>query len=466
MSLRLPLYLRALLLLALNLLVLAVLLIGWAGWGSLLSPAARERLGIIGELISNDLSQAPQAQWPQILAAYSERYGVGFSTDGPKSGPGGPGGPPPGEGRGPPPRMMDGPPHGMGRGGPPPRFGGPGDRLELRQAGIGGPYGIVIPTMVTTEAGRRPLDIRVDVPSVYALAVFLGVGEWLRLALIAVGLSALVWAPFFFGIARAVVRMKLATRRIAAGRFESRLPDERRGDELGQLAGSINDMAGRLQHYVSSQKQFLADVAHETISPLARMQIGLGLLESRVGDDARETLQDVQDDARQMSELLNELLLFSRAGMEADRAAPERIELRPLLAEAIDREALSQVEVAVAAGLAVRGQRALLLRALSNLLRNAARHGGGSAIAVAAERAGGELSLWVRDSGPGVPEAALPRLGQPFFRPDAARSRERGGHGLGLAIVRRCVEACEGSLHFRNRIGGGFEAELRLPAAD
>ena len=64
-----------------------------------------------------------------------------------------------------------------------------------------------------------------------------------------------------------------------------------------------------------------------------------------------------------------------------------------------------------------------------------------------------------------MPAAALARLGEPFFRPEVSRDRDSGGTGLGLAIVRRCVEACGGSVAFRNRDGGGFEAEIRLPAA-
>jgi two-component system sensor histidine kinase CpxA len=75
---------------------------------------------------------------------------------------------------------------------------------------------------------------------------------------------------------------------------------------------------------------------------------------------------------------------------------------------------------------------------------------------------GGQVVIRVQDEGPGVPVEALPRLTEPFFRPDAARTREQGGTGLGLAIVRSCVEACRGTLVLRNRVPRGFEAEIRL----
>ncbi len=79
-------------------------------------------------------------------------------------------------------------------------------------------------------------------------------------------------------------------------------------------------------------------------------------------------------------------------------------------------------------------------------------------------RENGRVKVLIRDRGPGVPEATLNRLGEPFFRPEVARSRSTGGFGLGLAIVRRCVAACDGEVKFRNREGGGFEVELDLPA--
>ena len=83
-------------------------------------------------------------------------------------------------------------------------------------------------------------------------------------------------------------------------------------------------------------------------------------------------------------------------------------------------------------------------------------------IELVAVRDGAEVKLSVRDRGPGVPEAALARLGEPFFRPELSRDRASGGFGLGLAIVRRCVAACHGEVRFRNRAGGGFEAEIAL----
>jgi two-component system sensor histidine kinase CpxA len=167
-----------------------------------------------------------------------------------------------------------------------------------------------------------------------------------------------------------------------------------------------------------------------------------------------------------MSRLLDELLLFSRADMQAERVERGALELEPLLREALRREdPQGRVRLDATPGLRVLAQHALLERAVSNLVRNALRYGGSGAVELRAAAAEGAVRIVVGDRGPGVPAAALPRLGEPFFRPAAARDRDSGGTGLGLAIVRRCVASCGGSVDFRNREGGGFEAEIRLDAA-
>jgi two-component system sensor histidine kinase CpxA len=105
-------------------------------------------------------------------------------------------------------------------------------------------------------------------------------------------------------------------------------------------------------------------------------------------------------------------------------------------------------------------------RALGNLLRNAIRCvGAAGTISVTARRDGTTIILVIEDEGPGVPAEALARLGEPFYRPDVARTREAGGVGLGLPIVRSAVAACVGEASFSNRTPQRFRAEIRLIAA-
>lgn len=492
---------RAAWLLALNLAMLALLLIGSSGWNSLLSDATRLALSDLGAAVVRDLAGAERSAWPALLAGHSARHGVTITADGPKPPPGmpqrwptrgdpwppphahtpfmpsdAPPGPPPdrpNDGR---PRQHrpppDGPPPdraGMADTSTPPgsfgpKPGSPDDRLTIAASGWRGPYRIVIPETIATDAGVQPIDIVVRADSLPALIAFLGIGRWLRLAALAIGGSALIWVPFFIGITRSIQRLERATGLIAAGQFSVRV-NEARSDEIGDLAAAVDDMAARLESHVGGQKQFLADVAHETISPLARIQLGLGMLEARVDGDARALLHDVQDDATQMAELLNELLLFSRAGVEAEQRPRVPTLLRQALMEAADREDVMPTHVEIDPALRVASHPPLLGRALGNLLRNARKHGGSGPIEVHAHADGAHVVLRLSDRGPGVPEAMVHRLGEPFFRGDASRDRSSGGHGLGIAIVSRCISACGGEVKFRNRDGGGFEVELRLQPA-
>jgi two-component system sensor histidine kinase CpxA len=117
--------------------------------------------------------------------------------------------------------------------------------------------------------------------------------------------------------------------------------------------------------------------------------------------------------------------------------------------------------------LTVASDRDLFIRAIANLLRNAIRHGEPSApISIRAEAEGKEVAITVADSGPGVPEADLARIFDAFYRVDTSRTRATGGTGLGLTIVKTCVEICCGSVSARNREPRGLEVVVRLPAAE
>lgn len=287
-------------------------------------------------------------------------------------------------------------------------------------------------------------------------------------ALLCLLATGLVWTPFAWRLTRAVTALTRATQTIAEGRFDVRVPLVRR-DELGQLAESVNDMAARLERQVETQKQFVADVAHEVTAPLARLRVGLELLSPAADARSRQVQADLHDDAEQMSALLDELLLFSRTGQTAGREPAQSLPLIDLVQAAVEQEAptvlaFAAVKLSVPPDLKVAVPPALVQRAVANLIRNALRYGQVD-VEVLAEATGSSAQITVRDRGPGVPPEALARLGEPFYRPDFARAREHGGTGLGLAIVRRCITAADGTVVFRNRDGGGFEAVVTLPLA-
>lgn len=281
-------------------------------------------------------------------------------------------------------------------------------------------------------------------------------------------LSLLFWLPLVVGMTRALRTLMQATERIALGRFDTRVPTARR-DEIGRLGESINDMAARLERLVGGQKKFLADVAHELGSPVGRMQVGTSILEDRVPPDLRPAVADVREEVEQMGALIAELLAFTRAGHRPADAPLAAANVADAVQRAVAREGAGRlIAVTVEPDLWARADAALLTRVVSNLVRNAVRYAGEQAhIAIEARSRPGSGRVWlaVADDGPGVPEDTVARLGEPFFRPDAARTREAGGTGLGLSIVKEAVDAMAGTVRFANRVPCGFVAEIELSAA-
>jgi two-component system sensor histidine kinase CpxA len=289
---------------------------------------------------------------------------------------------------------------------------------------------------------------------------------WLALALGAV--AVLCWWPFIHGVTRSIRQMDRATEEIAQGRFENHVTQLRR-DELGHLGQQINRMAGRLEGFVKHQKRFLGDIAHELCAPIARIQFALGILEQRVHEPQQAHVAVLRGEIQEMSDLVNELLMFSKAGMLPGEAPLKRVELGSVVQRAVSHQVpgTGTIQVAIAPSLAVIAYEPYLLRAISNLFRNALRYAGQDGpIIVTARHDGAKVLLTVADCGPGLPEQSLDEVFAPFYRPEAARSRDTGGAGLGLAIVKSCIEACRGTVACRNREPSGLEVTISLAAGD
>lgn len=326
--------------------------------------------------------------------------------------------------------------------------------------------GARIPVHLPGSFGPSRGTLLISVPSALDLLLLLEFGPWFAAVGVAFLLSVLCWLPFVTSLRRDLLALTRATEHLAEGRFDTRVPATRR-DELGTLGTAVNRMAERLDLHAQGQKRFLGDVAHELGSPLARLQVAVELLERRAAPELHPAITDVREEVQQIGTLVNELLAFTKAGLRPRAAELQTVELNPLLTEIIEREgATGRVELGLVGRQFVRADALLLNRAVGNLVRNALRYGGTSgAITVKVASNSDAVLLTVTDEGPGVPKEALPRLGEPFFRPETARSRETGGVGLGLAIVRSAVTACGGSVRFFNRTPRGFGAEITLAAA-
>ena len=289
---------------------------------------------------------------------------------------------------------------------------------------------------------------------------------WLWLAFGVVVFTLFFWLPLIRGITRSVARMVQATRQIADGRLDVRV-QVHRSDELGALGESINEMAARLDGLVVGQKRFLADIAHELCAPVARLQMALGILEQRMPPGEEQAVQAAAARAEQIAALVGELLSFSKAAFGAAAVPLQPVDLAEVVNEAVRREKTDGAEIRVDLLLDVRvsANPDLLVRAIANVLRNAIQHTTAGPITIHAAREGEAIVVTVSDSGPGVPEAELPKIFDAFYRVDASRSRDTGGAGLGLAIVKTCVESCGGTVAAHNREPHGLEVQLRLHAS-
>jgi two-component system sensor histidine kinase CpxA len=277
-------------------------------------------------------------------------------------------------------------------------------------------------------------------------------------------ISVLLWIPLVRNITRPLARMTHAAEEIARGNFDVRI-NEPRADEIGRLASAINQMTSRLFGFVKGQKRFLGDVAHELGSPVARIQVGLGILERRVDANNRKQVVDVVEDVTHMSNLINELLSFSRAEMDTAKVMLKTIELHPVLQRAVQRESMPTTEIITKIDPKIRviADSELLARALANIIRNAVKYAGNAGpIHVSAKRLGEKIEIQVKDSGPGVPDDLVKHLFEPFFRPEPSRDRFSGGVGLGLAIVKTCIETCKGTVSARNLKPKGFAVTITL----
>lgn len=288
---------------------------------------------------------------------------------------------------------------------------------------------------------------------------------WIVVAAGIILISIVIWIPFVRHITGPLAHMTEVAEEIACGRFDVRIKEQRR-DEIGRLGITINNMTSRLHGFINGQKRFLGDVAHELASPIARIQLGLGILEQQVDKKSRGRVQDVIEDVTHMAELINELLSFSRAELGKKKISLELTELLPVIQRAVQREQTTAGEIIyrIEPDIKAIADPELLTRALANLIRNSMRYAGDSGpIYVSARKQRNKVLIEVRDSGSGVPEDLLNQLFEPFFRPEPARDRSSGGVGLGLAIVKSCVEACQGTVTAKNCQPAGFAVTIALP---
>ena len=329
----------------------------------------------------------------------------------------------------------------------------------------------------TTGASGRQFTLVIELPP--GPRLFFGPhgvpGLGLLIAIVSSGVVSYVLARY---LTAPVVRLRTATQQLAAGDLTARAeaPPKRRRDEIAELVRDFNGMAARLEDLVNAQNRLLNDVSHELRSPLARLNVALGLARQRTGPEAQGALERIEREAERLNELIGRLLAIARLESGEEAVQKSAVNLEEMLHEICkdaDFEAQSRncrVKCVIADACIVMGHAGLLHSAIENVVRNATRYTReGTEVEIRLEKAqdanGAEAVVRVTDSGPGVPEEDLHKLFRPFYRLDDARNRQTGGVGLGLAITERTVRLHGGRVKAANRPEGGLIVEIRLPLA-
>lgn len=283
---------------------------------------------------------------------------------------------------------------------------------------------------------------------------------------VVIGVSAVLCLLAAVGVVLPIRRLAKVMRRFGGGELAAR-SHWRRRDELGALGRTFDEMADRTERLLLSERRLLEDVSHELRSPLARLTMAIKL--ARTSPEPAAALDRVDRHLDRLTSLTAEIVEMVRIEGDPQAQRWEAVDLAGLVAELVsDCRAEAEpraCEVQVGGHIAgsVVCDRELIRRALENMLRNAIRFSPeGRGIEVQLLEAAPGVAIAVRDYGPGVPEAALERLFEPFFRVDEARDSDRGGVGLGLSIARRAVALHAGTITARNASPGLIVA-IELP---
>ncbi len=231
--------------------------------------------------------------------------------------------------------------------------------------------------------------------------------------------------------------------------------------ELAQAAAAFNRMAARIRRYVDDRTLLLASIGHDLRTPITRLKLRAELIDD--AEHAPKMLADLDE----LESMVAATLAFGRDVAASEPAIP--LDLAALLRTVLDEAADARPALATAIHydgpdrLAMQGRPVALKRALANLVGNALGYGGAARAKLTPPTAG-LVRVEIDDDGPGLPPAEIERVFEPFYRVEPSRSRETGGTGLGLPIVRNILRAHGGDVVLVNRPGGGLRAVVTLPA--
>jgi len=276
---------------------------------------------------------------------------------------------------------------------------------------------------------------------------------------------ALILAPWVYFLQRKLKILELSAIQIANGDFSTRVPEQYKY-RVGGLNAAFNKMAQRIEQLIASHKRLTNAVAHELRTPIFRLRCQAELLEYGTSEqEHQQYIEGMEEDLTELDQLVDEMLSYARMERNEEIFVLATYELqdwlnnhRPLL----QRSCKKVLSVEVGEQISLQFDSRLLMRALSNLVRNADIHAEQS-IQIRYFRLDKYAVICVEDDGNGIPENERNRVIEPFERLDDARTRSSGGHGLGLSIVRGIAQQHGGKIIISQSSLGGASVSVYLP---
>ncbi|WP_320152297.1 ATP-binding protein [uncultured Tolumonas sp.] len=272
-------------------------------------------------------------------------------------------------------------------------------------------------------------------------------------------------------ISRPIETLRDGLKAVSKGDFDINVSKQigKRYDEFAELGRDTDSMAEKLKQLIDAQRRLLHDVSHDLRSPLARLQLAIGLMRQKP-EVTEQMLQRIEQECHRLDSLVGEVLTLARMESGVPQPKEDYIDLIELLKSLVDDAQFEakdsgsviqlQLDDALHEGIIIQSRGELLLRAFDNLIRNALQHAGrGCHINIEVHQELDDmLVIEIADNGPGVADNNLASIFQPFFR-----SNNNPGDGLGLAITKRAIEVHGGTISAYNRPTGGLCMHVRLP---
>ncbi len=261
------------------------------------------------------------------------------------------------------------------------------------------------------------------------------------------------------------------TKAIRSRRFDKRITVVS-NDELGQLAEDFNAMAQTLQSYENVRRQWLTDIAHELRTPLAVLRGEIEALQDGIREINSQTIDSLHAEVMALSKIVNDLSLIAKteSGIIEMKHTPvnpvQVIEgvIQRFKARFDDRQINIRTDFQNYDSMIILGDVDKLTQVFSNIFENTMRYTASpGTLTVGSKATKDHIKIVVEDTGPGVAEESLNRLFDRLYRTDSARTREKGGSGLGLSICKSIIEAHQGKIWAENAESGGLRIRIQLP---